>query len=94
MDGDLTLLSFSDRLFGLSPLGRLGESYRGWVWIPNCQIIHTFTLRLPIDLVWIDSSGKPIAFEFALPPRSIRRCAAAYGVRERYTSLAFQGFRD
>ncbi|MBU6285897.1 MAG: pilus assembly protein [Betaproteobacteria bacterium] len=83
--GDVCLSRFWDRLCGLSPVGSLGEKYRGWVFIPNCRSIHTFTLRRPIDLEWIDRDGKLIRRECSVPPRSIRRCPKAYGVRERYS---------
>jgi len=47
-------------------------------------MIHTFTLLAPIDLEWVDSEGNIIHSELAVPPRSIRSCRYAYGVRERY----------
>lgn len=88
--GDIRLSRFWQRLLGLSPMGGIGESYRGWVFIPACCSIHTFTLRRPIDLEWLDREGRVLKREFLVPPRSIRCCPHAYGVRERYSD---QGLR-
>ncbi|MEY3707467.1 MAG: hypothetical protein RL585_2024 [Pseudomonadota bacterium] len=86
--GDRYLRKFWERLFGLSPMGQIGDSYKGWVFIPNCRSIHTFTLRHPIDIEWVDAEGKLLRRERSVPPRSIRHCANAYGVRERYSPRA------
>lgn len=86
--GDRYLRQFWERLFGLSPMGGIGDSFKGWVFIPNCRSIHTFTLRHPIDIEWVDAEGKLLRRELSVPPRSIRRCLNAYGVRERYSPRA------
>ena len=25
--------------------------------IPNCWSVHTFTMRFPLDLIWLDATG-------------------------------------
>ena len=69
-------------------MGGISDSFKGWVFIPNCRSIHTFTLRHPIDIEWVDAEGKLLRRELSVPPRSIRRCLNAYGVRERYSPRA------
>ncbi len=27
--------------------------------IPRCRSVHTFTMRFPLDLVWLDGHGAP-----------------------------------
>lgn len=84
LETEVALTRFWQRLLGLSPLGKLGEKHLGWVFIPHCQMIHTFSLRRPIDLEWIDRNRNVIRRDTAVPPRSIRSCPGAFGVRERY----------
>jgi len=87
-NGDRYLRKFWERLFGRSPMGRIGDSHKGWIFIPNCRSIHMFTLRHPIDIEWVDAEGKLLRRECSVPPRSIRHCPDAYGVRERYSPRA------
>ncbi len=55
------------RLLGLAHLDRK-QAGRGLL-IPRCSSVHTFGMRFPLDLVFLDGEGKPLAFKPAVPPR-------------------------
>jgi trehalose synthase len=55
------------RLLGLSHL-RLGDAGPGLL-IPRCRGVHTFGMRFPLDLVFLDRAGRPVSFRRAVPPR-------------------------
>ncbi len=61
-----TLLS---RLLGLALLrpGRAGEG----LLIPRCRSVHTFGMRFPVDLAFLDGFGHPISRRVAVPPNRI-----------------------
>jgi uncharacterized protein len=61
---------FRARLLGLAWLDA-GEAGRGLL-IPRCRSVHTFGMRFDLDLVFLDSAGRPLAVRRAVPPR---RCA-------------------
>jgi uncharacterized membrane protein (UPF0127 family) len=47
--------------------------------IPRCGSIHTFGMRFPIDVVFLDSAGEPVSRRSAVPPRRVvveRRAAS------------------
>ena len=47
--------------------------------IPRCASVHTFGMRFPLDLVFLDRDGRPFSFRRAVPPRRLafdRRAAA------------------
>jgi uncharacterized membrane protein (UPF0127 family) len=70
----VTLLS---RLLGLALLkpGRAGEG----LLIPRCRSVHTFGMRFPIDVHFLDSRRRPIAVARAVPANRVvgHRAAAA-----------------
>ena len=55
------------RLLGLSHL-RLDEAGPGLL-LPRCASVHTFGMRFPLDLVFLDRAGRPVSFRRAVPPR-------------------------
>lgn len=59
----------SARLLGLSHL-RLDEAGPGLL-IPRCRSVHTFGMRFPLDLVFLDRAGRPVSFRRAVPPRRL-----------------------
>jgi uncharacterized protein len=70
----VTLLS---RLLGLALLspGRAGAG----LLIPRCRSVHTFGMRFPLDLVFLDRGRSPIAVARSVPANRIvtERGAAA-----------------
>jgi trehalose synthase len=57
----------SSRLLGLARLDR-GEAGIGLL-IPRCSSVHTFGMRFPLDLVFLDGELRPVSFRRAVPPR-------------------------
>jgi trehalose synthase len=65
------------RLLGLSHIDR-ADAGRGLL-IPRCASVHTFGMRFPLDLVFLDRDGRPRSFRRAVPPRRLawdRRASA------------------
>lgn len=57
------------RLLGLAHLDR-GEAGVGLL-IPRCRSVHTFGMRFPLDLVFLDAAGRPLSVRRAVPPRRL-----------------------
>jgi uncharacterized membrane protein (UPF0127 family) len=65
------------RLLGLSHLDR--ERAGAGLLIPRCRNVHTFGMRFPLDLVFLDREGRPCAVRRGVPPRRLvwdRRASA------------------
>ena len=47
--------------------------------IPRCRSVHTFGMRFPLDLIWLDEQGRVLALDERVPPLRVRsrRTAAA-----------------
>lgn len=62
----VTLLS---RLLGLAllPPERAGEG----LLIPRCRSVHTFGMRFPIHVVWVDAANRPLAVRGAVGPNRL-----------------------
>jgi uncharacterized membrane protein (UPF0127 family) len=50
--------------------------------IPRCRSVHTFGMRFPLDLIWLDAAGRPVRVDRAVPPRRVRSCREARSVVE------------
>ena len=64
-------------------LARL-DSMPEWValHIPRCRSVHTFTMRFPLDLIWLDKAGGVVRVDRAVPPRRLKGvCGRAVGGR-------------
>ena len=70
---------FRDRLLGLA-LSRAPRA--GALLLPRCRSVHTFGMRFPLELYWIDASGAIVRVDLRVPPWRIRRCRAARSVIE------------
>ncbi len=55
---------------------------------PACASVHTFGMRLPLDIAFIDSAGAVLALYKGVPPARIRSCRGATAVLERFSVLA------
>ena len=68
------------RLKGLAKLDAMPASLA--LHIPKCRSVHTFTMRFPLDLIWLDRSGTVVRVDEAVPPRRLRTCLRARSVVE------------
>jgi uncharacterized membrane protein (UPF0127 family) len=68
------------RLLGLAFLDR--EEAGEGLFIPHCRSVHTFGMRFPLDLVFLDSESRVIRLRREVPPSRIIRCPEAAAVLE------------
>ena len=55
----------------------------GWALLfPHCRSVHTFGMRFPIDVVFLDRHGWPIAIERGVRPGRVVACRRAAAVIE------------
>jgi uncharacterized protein len=68
---------FRTRLLGLAWRDR--ERAGPGLLFPRCSSVHTFGMRFPLDLYFLDSEGRVISVRRRVPPRRVvwRRGAAA-----------------
>ncbi len=71
---------FRARLLGLARLDR-AEAGAGLL-IPRCASVHTFGMRFPLDLVFLDRRGAPLQLHRRVPPRRLVWCRGAAAVLE------------
>lgn len=50
--------------------------------IPNCRSVHTFGMRFPIDVVFLDERGRTLRVERSVPPRRVLFEPGAFAVLE------------
>lgn len=50
--------------------------------IPRCRSVHTFTMRFPLDLIWLDAGGDVIRVDRGVRPGRLRCCRGARAVVE------------
>ena len=68
------------RLLGLSWLAAEGAG--GGLLIPRCSSVHTFGMRFPLDLVFLDRRGHPLAIRRRVPARRVASHRGAVSVLE------------
>jgi len=54
----------------------------------RCRAVHTFTMRFPLDLIWIGPDGAVVRVDRDVPPRRHRGCARARAVVETRAGCA------
>lgn len=67
MGGFRVAVGVRARLLGLAHLD-LDEAGPGLL-IPRCSSVHTFGMRFPLDLVFLDRGGRPLFIRREVPPR-------------------------
>jgi uncharacterized membrane protein (UPF0127 family) len=72
--------TFASRLLGLAFLRSLPSGHA--LFIPDCRSVHTFGMRFPIDVAFIDEWARPLRVERAVPPRRVLVCRAAFAALE------------
>lgn len=68
------------RLLGLAFLRRMPPGHA--LFIPDCRSVHTFGMRFPIDVAFLDEAGRVIRVERAVGPRRVLLCRGAFAVLE------------
>ena len=68
------------RLKGLAKLDAMPPTMA--LHIPKCWSVHTFTMRFPLDLVWLAKDGSVVRVDENVPPRRVRTCVRARSVVE------------
>jgi uncharacterized membrane protein (UPF0127 family) len=68
------------RLIGLALLGRRRAG--AGLLIPRCSSVHTFGMRFPIDVLFLDDEDRVIELRRAVPPGRFIRCPGAMAVLE------------
>ncbi len=63
-------------------LGRKGLEAGEGLWIRPCESVHTFFMKFPIDLVYIDKSRKVRKVRHAVPPWRLSMCLTAHSILE------------
>jgi uncharacterized protein len=58
---------FRSRLLGLAGLSR--EQIGAGLMIPRCACVHTFGMRVPLDVIFLDRRRRPLAVHGAVPAR-------------------------
>ena len=75
-----------ERMKGLAKLDAMPTSYA--LHIPRCRSVHTFTMRFPLDLIWLGGDGRPVRVDRAVPPRRMKLCLRARSVVEANAGTA------
>lgn len=68
------------RLLGLALLRELPRGHA--LLIPHCRSVHTFGMRFPIDIVFLDERGALLRVDRQVPRRRLRSCRGAFAVLE------------
>jgi len=63
-------------------LGRDGLAAGQGLWIVPCEAVHTFAMRFPIDLVYLDRRRRVLKVRHSVPPGRISACLRAHSVIE------------
>ena len=74
------------RMKGLAKLDVMPE--RLALHIPRCRSVHTFTMRFPLDLIWLGKDGEVVRVDPAVPPRRLKWCLRARSVVEANAGTA------
>jgi uncharacterized protein len=59
----------ASRLLGLALLDR--DAAGPGLLIPRCRSIHTFGMRFPLDLVFLDGAAEAVSVRRRVPPRRL-----------------------
>jgi len=81
----LEAIRFRSRLLGLAFLEASDLPRSHALLLPRCASIHTFGMRFPIDVAFVDSDGLVLRVIRDLPPRRFRTCRGAVACLEAHT---------
>jgi uncharacterized membrane protein (UPF0127 family) len=74
------------RMKGLARLDAMPD--RVALHLPRCRSVHTFTMRFPLDLIWLGKAGEVVRIDRAVPPRRLMSCLRARSVVEANAGTA------
>ena len=85
--------------FAITPRRRLKgliglQRFEGVLLLAPCHDIHTFGMRMNIDVAFVDADGKVLRVERDLPPRRRVKCRGAVAVLERQADSGCQSSVD
>jgi hypothetical protein len=63
-------------------LGRQGLEPGGGLWIVPCESVHTFAMKFPLDLVYLDRNLRIRKVKSGVPPWRLSACLSAHSVLE------------
>jgi len=63
-------------------LGKKGLEPGEGMWIVPCEAVHTFFMRFPIDLIYLDKKNRVRKIRSAVPAWRISACMSAHSVLE------------
>jgi len=63
-------------------LGREGLAPGEGLWIVPCESVHTFFMRFPIDLVYLDRNNKVRKLRSSVGPWRLSACLSAHSILE------------
>jgi uncharacterized membrane protein (UPF0127 family) len=63
-------------------LGRSGLPAGEGLWIVPCESVHTFGMKFPIDLVYLDRNKRVKKIRSGVPPWRLSACLSAHSVVE------------
>jgi uncharacterized membrane protein (UPF0127 family) len=75
-----------ERMKGLARLDAMPEAYA--LHLPRCRSVHTFTMRFPLDLIWLGKDGSLVRVDRNVPPRRMKTCLRARSVVEANAGTA------
>jgi uncharacterized membrane protein (UPF0127 family) len=73
-------MTLRSRLLGLALLRR--ERAGAGLLIPRCRSIHTFGMRFPLDVLFLDAEGRVIELRRSVPPCRVIRSPGAIAALE------------
>ena len=83
LPGGLRVAEAATRAARIKGLARLDEMPASTaLHIPRCRSVHTFTMRFPLDLIWLDKAGRVVRVDPQVPPRRLKSCLRARSVVE------------
>jgi uncharacterized protein len=50
--------------------------------LPRCRSVHTFGMRFPLDLYWLDARGEIVRIDRGMQPWRVAHCRRARSVVE------------
>ena len=63
-------------------LGRQSLEEGEGLWIVPCEAVHTFWMRFPIDLIYLDRDHRVVKIRNSVPPWRLSACLRAHSVVE------------
>jgi uncharacterized membrane protein (UPF0127 family) len=77
---------FAERARGLARLDAMPPHYA--LHIPRCRSVHTFTMRFPLDLIWLAKDGSIVRVDRDVARNRHKACRRARSVVEANAGTA------